>query len=279
MARAHEIRRHRTRVGVFARVPRCALPAFSVRAPTQDRGASIAGSEVLLVDGDSSCATVRATGHEPHRLAAVHADAHDPVDARDSLLRADRDGRELARKQRTEERLGGSTQLLARHLGCREDLEPVLHAPGVARTDRTPRALARARPLGALAGRRARMRDVPRNGDLDTAVAAAREPVGAVGPGEIEGRPVGPCGSTRSLAPDRGGDRPILEAARQTSTLAGRHAERERKDCDEPDELLCARNQDRHAAEPSAVRRAAIVAIEKPSIGPFGPDPYNHGRT
>lgn len=75
------LRRRVTRVATFARVRRCALPAFSVSASTQDHRASITGAEVLLVDGDSSCATLRAASDEPHRLAALGADPDDSFDA------------------------------------------------------------------------------------------------------------------------------------------------------------------------------------------------------
>jgi len=154
-----------------------------VSAPTQDRGASIGGTEVLLVDADSGRATMRATGDESGRLAALGADAHDAVDARDAVVGADRDRGELVRQQRAEERLGRSAELRARDLGGCEDLEPVLHAAGVARGDDAPRTLAAAVLLPLLA---ARMRDMSRNRHLDAAVGAAREAVRAVRPGQIE---------------------------------------------------------------------------------------------
>lgn len=145
-----EVRRRRTRVGAFARVARCALPAFSVSPPTQDHCASITGPEVLQVDADSTCATLRATGDEPHWLPALGAHAHDSVDTRNPLVGADRDRRELGRQQRTELRLSRCAQLHACYLGRRDHLEPVLHAAGVARRDRPPRALAAPGLLGLL---------------------------------------------------------------------------------------------------------------------------------
>jgi hypothetical protein len=121
------------------------------------------------------------------------------------------------------------------------------------------------------------MRDVPRNRHLDTTVDAAGEAVGTVRPRESERRrPIEPRGSTRSLAPGHGGQRPILEATRQAAALARRHAERER---DEPAEPTLPSERNAHAAEPSAVTRALVAGTRNTSIGPICPDPYTLGRT
>lgn len=201
-------------------------------ASTQDHGASIGGAEVLQVDGDATCATVRAAGDELRRLSAMRADPDDSFDAGHALFRADRDGRGLARNERTEERLDRRAELHGGDVGGREDLEAVLHAAGVARRDGSPGAFA---APGLLARRAARVRDVTRNRHLDATLGAAPKAVGAVGAGEVERRrSVRLRGPTRSLAPGHGGQRPILEAARQAAALARRHAERERQEPSEP---------------------------------------------
>ena len=246
-------------------------------ASTQDHGASIAGAEVLLVDADSTCATVRATGDEPHRLTALLADPDDPFDARDPLLGADRDGRALGWKERTKQRFLRRAELHGGHLGRREHLEALLHAARIARSDRSPRAFAGA---GLLSRRCARVRDVTRNRHLDAPLGATGEAVGAVRPGEVERRgSVLPARSARSLAPGRGGWRPILEAARQAAALARRQTEREReRERAEPGEPRVPSERSTHAAEPTAVTRALVGRNEKPSIGPVGPDPYTLER-
>lgn len=261
-----------TRVAAFARVGRCALPTFSVSASTQDHGASIAGAQVLQVDGDATCATVRAAGDELRRLPAMVANPDDSFDAGHALFRADRDGRGLGRQERTKKRLGRRAELHGGDVRRRDHLEAVLHAAGVARRDGSPCAFA---APGLLARRAARLRDVTRNRHLDATLGAAAEPVGAVGAGEVERRrSVRLRRSTRSLAPGRGGHRPILEAARQAAALARRHTERERQ---EPSEPNVPRRRRPHAAEPSAPTPALVARNEKPSIGPIGPDPYTRG--
>lgn len=126
---------------------------------------------------------------------------------------------------------------------------------------------------------------MPRNGYLDAAVGAAREAVGAVGPREIERScSVPPHGATRPLAPDGGGQRPILEATRETPALARGRPEHERTEHAEPAERPAPHERgearaNSHAAEPSAATCAPARRFEKPSIGPIGPDPYTHERT
>ena len=251
-------RRRVTRVAAFARVRRCALPAFSVSASTQDHGASIAGAEVLQVDGDATCATVRTTGDEPDWLTALVTDPDDSFDARHALFRADRDGSDLGRKERTKERLGRRAELYGGHLGRCEHLEAVLHAACVARGDGSPRAFAAPRLLSR---RAARVRDVTRDRHLDAPLGATAKAVGAVGAGEVERRrSVRPRRSTRSLAPRHGGQRPILEAARQAAALARRHTDRERQ---EPSEPSVPSRRRPHAAEPRSPSRILVPRIPR----------------
>jgi hypothetical protein len=125
------------------------------------------------------------------------------------------------------------------------------------------------------------MRDVPRNRHLDATVGAASQAVRAVRPGEIERRAgAASRGSTRSLAPDRGGWRPIPDSAREAAAFAGGHTERERGDRGEPSSrhVRSTARPDGHASEPSAAKRELTCRVraefEKQALLPLGPDPY-----
>lgn len=220
------------RVRGFARVGVSALPAFSVRAATQDHRGSIAGQEVPSLDRNPCCATPCASRDEAHRLPANGACSDEAVRTTDRVVRTDRHGRGLRREDGTEHRLPCRrlTQLDPRHVCGRDHLESIFDAAVRARARRRPWAFA---ATAALTGPGAGMRDMAGERRLDAPFDAAREAVGAVGAAEIVRRQpsvtaAGGAGSIGPDAPTRG----VGEPRRKTSTLAAAFTRERRKRSD-----------------------------------------------
>ena len=275
----------RTRVGAFARVRRCALPAFSVSALTQDRGASIAGPRSSWSTPMPRCAAVRATRRRaaPAGRAAAQTRTTPSTHETPSSAQIETAVISVGRSGRRSGSVDGA-ELDARHLGRGEDLEPVLHAAGVARGDRPPRALA-ARPASR-PGRRCTdegrvPQRTPRRGRRCSAQGrrssrfrrgrrTVRRPAARIHAAPrprwwgTETDPRGGARDSRAHTPTR---RARAHRSATSRTSCARQRTRTRRE-----------RRTRQSLARRA-RRARSAGFEKPSIGPIGPDPYTHGRT